>query len=233
MNLLSVESISKAFGEKVLFKEISFGLNEGQKVALIARNGSGKTTLLNILSGKDEPDSGRIVFRKGLTVGYLDQDPQFPPGKTVEEAVFHSEAAIIQAVRKYEHAMETQIGLEEAMAEVDRLGAWEIESSVKLVLSQLGITRLDQSVETLSGGQRKRLALAQVLIDQPDFLILDEPTNHLDIQMIEWLEGYIKGRNLSLLVVTHDRYFVDVNEIKVSIIPTELSPLPGPPNVVD
>jgi len=209
MNLLSVESISKSFGEKILFKEISFGLNEGQKVALIARNGTGKTTLLNILSGKDEPDAGKVVFRKGLTIGYLDQDPQFPPGKTVEEAVFHSEAAIIQAVRKYEHAMETQIGLEEAMSEVDRLGAWEIESTVKLVLSQLGITRLDQSVETLSGGQRKRLALAQVLIDQPDFLILDEPTNHLDIQMIEWLEGYIKGRNLSLLVVTHDRYFLD------------------------
>ncbi|MBX7181503.1 MAG: ABC-F family ATP-binding cassette domain-containing protein [Bacteroidia bacterium] len=209
MNLLSVEGISKAYGEKILFKDINFGLNEGQKVALVARNGSGKTTLLNILSGKDEPDAGNVVFRRGLTIGYLDQDPQFPSGFTVEEAIFHSNAAIIQAVRKYEHAMETQIGLDEAMAEVDRLGAWEVEFTVKQILFQLGITRLNQSVDTLSGGQRKRLALAQVLIDQPDFLILDEPTNHLDIQMIEWLEGYVKGRNLSLLVVTHDRYFLD------------------------
>ncbi len=209
MNLLSVELISKSFGEKNLFSKLSFGVNEGQKVALIARNGSGKTSLLNILAGKDVPDEGRVVFRNELTVGYLDQDPQFPAGKTVEEAVFHSDAAIIQAVRKYEHAMLTNEGLDEAMAEVDRLGAWEIEYTVKQILSQLGISRLDQKVETLSGGQRKRLALAQVLIDQPDFLILDEPTNHLDILMIEWLEGYVKGRNLTLLVVSHDRYFLD------------------------
>lgn len=209
MNVLSVESLSKSYGEKVLFQSISFGLNDGQKIALIARNGSGKTSLLNILAGKDTPDTGRVVYRNGLRIGFLQQDPVFDNNLSVEETLFNSETEVMKVVRRYEHALETGDGLEDAMADMERLQAWDIDQTIKQVLGKLGITRLQQSVSTLSGGQRKRLSLAQVLIDSPDFLILDEPTNHLDIEMIEWLEGFIKGRNYSILVVTHDRYFLD------------------------
>ncbi len=218
MNLLSVENISKSYGIRTLFKDVSFGLEDGDRVALVARNGAGKSTLLNILSGKDQPDTGKVTIRKGLSIGVLQQDPQFDLDKSVIEAVLEGEAEVSKLVREYELLLEqsehdaseaTQTKLHDAMERMTELNAWDHETEVKTLLSKLGFTEVAQKVSTLSGGQKKRLALAQLLIAEPELLILDEPTNHLDIDMIEWLEGYLTSRNLTILLVTHDRYFLD------------------------
>ena len=218
MNLLSVENISKSYGIRTLFKDVSFGLEDGDRVALVARNGAGKSTLLNILSGKDTPDTGKVSVRKNLSIGVLQQEPKFDLDKTVIEAVLEGEAEVSKLVREYEllvelshhdHSEATQAKLHHAMDRMTEMNAWDHETEVKSLLSKLGFTDVTQKVSTLSGGQKKRLALAQLLIAEPELLILDEPTNHLDIDMIEWLEGYLTSRNLTILLVTHDRYFLD------------------------
>lgn len=218
MNYLSAENISKAFGEKVLFEDVNFGVSKGQKVALVARNGAGKTTLLNILAGRETPDSGEVNVRKEIRVGYLDQNPQFPPQKTVLETLFLIDQPESRAVREYERLLvigADQARVQAAAEEIERLKAWDYEARIKQILTRLTITGLNRPVSELSGGQKKRVALAGVLIAEPDFLILDEPTNHLDIEMIEWLEAYLSRQSLTLLLVTHDRYFLDrvCNEI--------------------
>lgn len=218
MNLLSVENISKSYGLKVLFEGITFGLQHGDKVALIARNGAGKSSLLRIISGKDVPDTGIVAMRKDMTVEFLHQDPQFDPQKNILEAVLSSESELIRTVREFEEASEAlsedaseknQSRMQELNEKMDALQAWDLEQRVRTILGKLGFDHFGHKVSTLSGGQIKRLALAQVLVSEPDLLVLDEPTNHLDIDMIEWLEGYISGRELTLLLVTHDRYFLD------------------------
>ena len=206
-----MENLTKSFGDLVLFENISLGLSEGQRVGLIAKNGSGKTTLLNILSGKEGYDSGTISFRRDLRVGYLEQDPQYPEELTVLEACFHHGNSTVELIKEYERCMETEghPGLDEILVRMDHEKAWEYEQKAKQILSQLKIRDFSQHVKYLSGGQLKRVALANTLITEPDLLILDEPTNHLDLDMTEWLEEYLRRNNLSLLMVTHDRYFLD------------------------
>ncbi len=208
---LQVEQLTKSFGELLLFQDIAFGIAEGERVGLIAKNGSGKTTLLNILAGKEGYDAGRITFRNGLTVGYLEQTPYYPAELTVLEACFYHANEVVDAIKAYENCMQTEgnPGLDEILARMDHLQAWDYERKAKQILSQLKIRDYGQTIGQLSGGQLKRVALANVLITKPDLLILDEPTNHLDLDMIEWLEGYLEKENLSLLMVTHDRYFLD------------------------
>lgn len=208
---LQVEGLTKRIGDRILFDNISFGIAEGQKVGLIAKNGTGKSTLLNILSGKDGYEEGSIVYRRDLNVGYLEQTPYYSPELTVIEACFSHGNDVTNLIREYENCMTTpgNPGLDEILDRMEREKAWDYESRAKQILSQLKITDFGQKVETLSGGQLKRVALANVLITEPDLLILDEPTNHLDLEMIEWLEGYLKRSTLSLLMVTHDRYFLD------------------------
>lgn len=217
-NYLSVESVSKSYGVKTLFSDISFGIGQGQKVALVAKNGAGKSSLLRILTGKDAPDAGKVTLRKGITMAFLDQDPRFDETKTVIEILFSTETPVSKAVREYELAMQLQENennavnrqrFEDAAAQMELLKAWDYELKIKQVLSRLGLDFLDKKITQLSGGQKKRVALAQVLIMEPDLLIMDEPTNHLDIEMIEWLEDYLAGRDITLLLVTHDRYFLD------------------------
>lgn len=214
---MQVESLTKSFGERTLFENITFGINEGQRIGLIAANGTGKTTLLNIIAGRMDYDSGDVVFRSGVTVGYLEQDPQFPAGLTVLEACFHGQNEVVQTIAQYEQALTRNdtAALDSLFAKMESLGAWDFEQRAKQILTRLNITDLEQKVETLSGGQLKRVALAAALIVEPDLLILDEPTNHLDLEMTEWLEEYLAGRRMSLLMVTHDRYFLDrvCNEI--------------------
>jgi len=218
MNLLSIENLSKAYGDKQLFSSISFGIEQGQRVALVARNGAGKSTLLRIISGKDIADSGLVTFRNDLRVSFLDQEPEFNSGDTVYRALFHSDNAMQKAISNYEIALEkheenpsaeNQKKLEDAMQQVETHDAWNYETKVKQILSSLNIHHLEQNIDSLSGGELKRLALARVLIEEPQLLIMDEPTNHLDLDMIEWLENYFVRNNVSLLVVTHDRYFLD------------------------
>lgn len=208
---LQIDNLTKSFGDLVLFENISFGVVEGQRMGLIAKNGTGKTTLLNIISGKEGYDSGNVVFRRDLRVGYLEQDPQYPAGLTVLEACFHHGNSTVELIKEYERCMETEghPGLEDLLARMDHEKAWEYEQKAKQILSQLKIRNFDQLVQHLSGGQLKRIALANALITEPDLLILDEPTNHLDLDMTEWLEEYLRRTNLSLLMVTHDRYFLD------------------------
>ena len=208
---LQVDGLTKSFGDLLLFRDISFGIAEGQRIGLIAKNGSGKTTLLNILAGKEGYDEGDIVFRRGLKVGYLEQSPAYPAGLTVLEACFCHGNDTVNLIREYERCMETpgNPGLEDLLSRMDHAGAWDYERRAKQILSQLKIRHFDQPVEQLSGGQLKRVALANVLINTPDLLILDEPTNHLDLDMTEWLEEYLSRSTLSLLMVTHDRYFLD------------------------
>ncbi len=214
---MQIESLTKSFGERVLFENISFGINEGQRIGLIAANGTGKTTLLNIIAGRMDYDSGQVVFRRDLTVGYLEQDPQFPAGLTVLEACFHGQNEVVQAIARYEQALARNdtSAMDKLFARMEALGAWDFEQRAKQILTRLNIADLGQKVETLSGGQLKRVALAAALIVEPDLLILDEPTNHLDMEMTEWLEEYLAGQRMSLLMVTHDRYFLDrvCNEI--------------------
>ena len=208
---LQVENLTKSFGDLVLFDKISFGTAQGQRIGLIAKNGSGKTTLLNILAGKEGYDEGTITFRRDLRVGYLEQAPSYPAGLTVLEACFHHGNSTVELIKEYEECMETpgNPGLEELLGRMEHEKAWDYERKAKQILSQLKIRDFNQKVEHLSGGQLKRVALANVLITEPDLLILDEPTNHLDLDMTEWLEEYLNRGNLSLLMVTHDRYFLD------------------------
>ena len=214
---LQVDELTKSFGDLVLFENISFGVSEGERIGLIAKNGTGKTTLLNILAGKEVYDSGNVVFRRDLRVGYLPQDPQYPGELTVLEACFQSENETVKAIADYERIMasDDHNGLDEVLHRMDSLKAWDYEQRAKQILSQLKIRNFDQKISQLSGGQLKRVALANVLISEPEFIILDEPTNHLDLDMTEWLEEYLNRSRISLLMVTHDRYFLDrvCNEI--------------------
>lgn len=214
---LQVEGLQKSFGDLVLFQNLSFGIAEGQKVGLIAKNGTGKTTLLNILSGKEGKDGGSVIYRNDLRVGYLEQSPLYPPEFSVLEACFSHGNEVTEVIKSYEECMETpgNPGLDHILEEMERTKAWDYEQRAKQILSQLKIHDFDQKIAHLSGGQLKRVALANVLILEPELLILDEPTNHLDLEMVEWLEDYLRRSTLSLLMVTHDRYFLDrvCNEI--------------------
>lgn len=208
---LQVEQLTKSFGDHILFRNIDFGIAEGERIGLIAKNGSGKTTLLNILAGKENYDEGRITFRNGISIGYLEQSPHYPAELTVLEACFFHANEVVEVIKAYEGCMATEdhTGLDEILARMEQLQAWDYERKAKQILSQLKISQYHQPIRELSGGQLKRVALANVLITKPDLLILDEPTNHLDLEMIEWLEGYLEKENLSLLMVTHDRFFLD------------------------
>lgn len=218
MNYLSVENLSKSYGDLDLFEDLNFGLNKGDKTALIANNGAGKTSLLNILSDKEPADTGKIVFRDGLKIAYLEQDPVFDDSLSINELVKGGNSEILGVINEYEKALKNQTEnytsknqkeFEEATSKMDKCNAWDYERRMKQILTLFNITDLDQQIAFLSGGQKKRLALAIVLLDNPDFLILDEPTNHLDINMIEWLEKYLLISSVTLLMVTHDRYFLD------------------------
>ena len=209
MNYLSVENLSKAFSDKLLFENLSFGIEKGDKTALIAENGTGKTTLMRILVGKEEADGGKVVFNGNVRVGYLEQLPTFDPDCTIGDVVAEGHTDIMRVIRKYEDSLVNRVNLEEAMAEMDANQAWDYEMRLKQLLSTFEINDLSQKIGTLSGGQVKRLALALVLLDTPDILFLDEPTNHLDMQMVEWLEDYLSQSNVTLFMVTHDRYFLD------------------------
>ncbi|NDK17445.1 MAG: ABC transporter [Flavobacteriales bacterium CG_4_9_14_0_2_um_filter_35_242] len=218
MNYLSVEAISKSFGDRLLFKDLSFSIHKDQKMAFIAKNGTGKTTILNILVGKDTPDSGEVVFRKGLKIAYLSQENMLNQELTVEESVFDSDNTTLKAIQQYEHALKNphdEEAYQKAFDLMERHQAWDFETQYKQILSKLKLEDLDLKVKNLSGGQQKRLSLAIILINLPDLLILDEPTNHLDLEMIEWLENFFKKEKITLLMVTHDRYFLErvCNEI--------------------
>lgn len=208
---LQVENLTKSFGDLVLFNGISFGIAEGQRIGLIAKNGSGKTTLLNILAGKEGYDEGKITFRRDLRVGYLEQSPKYPEELTVLEACFYHGNSTVELIKEYERCMETpgNPGMDELLVRMEHEKAWDYERRAKQILSQLKIRNFSQKIGHLSGGQLKRVALANILITEPDLLILDEPTNHLDLDMTEWLEEYLNRGSLSLLMVTHDRYFLD------------------------
>lgn len=208
---LQVDNLTKSFGDLVLFEDISFGIAEGQRIGLIAKNGTGKTTLLNILSAKESYDSGSIVFRRDLKVAYLEQDPHYPDDITVLEACFRSGTEVTEVIAEYERVMASgnHDKLDDILQRMDMLKAWDYEQRAKQILSQLKINNFDQKISQLSGGQLKRVALANVLITEPELIILDEPTNHLDLDMTEWLEEYLQRSRLSLLMVTHDRYFLD------------------------
>ena len=219
MNYLSVENISKSYGTRTLFTNISFGISEGQKVALVAKNGTGKTSILRILSGEDKSDTGIVSYRKGLKVGYLSQDPQLTNGKSILDNVLSAENPMTLAIRKYEEALENpndSKAYQKAFDQMDQLQAWDYEAQVKQILGKLGLQENHELVDHLSGGQKKRVALAKTLIAKPELLILDEPTNHLDVEMIEWLEEYLSQNSITLFMVTHDRYFLEVILISIS-----------------
>ena len=214
---LQVDNISKYWGELTLFEGISFSVSEGQKVAMIAKNGAGKSTLMDIIAGLETPDSGKLTLMNQTSIGYLRQNPDLNPEDTVLEAAFNAPGELIQAVKNYEKALENHDPklLDHAIERMNVLNAWDFELRIKQILTQLKITNTDQQIKFLSGGQKKRVALAHILINEPDFLILDEPTNHLDLEMIEWLEKYLEKAKCTLFMVTHDRYFLDrvCNEI--------------------
>lgn len=218
MNFLSVDRISKNLGERILFQDLSFGLSKGDKVALIANNGTGKTSLLNILTGQDSPDNGNLAIREGVSIGYLKQQPDFDPELSIHQLIKGANSEVLTAIREYElalhqfsdhHSEENERVLNDANKVMDEMQAWDYERRLTQILGKFNIYDLEQRVGSMSGGQKKRLALALVLLDEPDLLILDEPTNHLDIEMIEWLEKYLSQQNVTLLMVTHDRYFLD------------------------
>ncbi|WP_179346216.1 ABC-F family ATP-binding cassette domain-containing protein [Winogradskyella ursingii] len=218
MNYLNVENISKSYGELVLFKDLSFSIHKDQKIAFVAKNGSGKTSILNILAGKESPDDGQIVIRNGIRLAFLDQEPDLDNKLTVEETIFASDIPILKTIENYEKALknpEDAEAYQKAFEAMDRNNAWEFETQYQQTLFQLKLDNLSAEVSTLSGGQKKRLALAQALLSKPDILILDEPTNHLDLEMIEWLEDYFAKTQQTLFMVTHDRYFLErvCNEI--------------------
>jgi len=211
ISYLQVENLTKSFGDNLLFENISFGIADNQRMALIAKNGTGKTTLLNILADKEDYDSGTISFKRDLRISYLDQDPDFPKELSVLDACLKTDSEVVRTIAQYEHCMLSadQEGLDEILANMDLHKAWDYEQRITQILGKLKITNLDQLIGELSGGQLKRVALANVLIGEPDLLILDEPTNHLDLEMVEWLEDFLKRSNMALLMVTHDRYFLD------------------------
>ena len=218
MNLLSVEGISKSYGEKVIFTPISFGINQGQKIALIAKNGSGKTSILNIIAGQDTPDQGNVVIRKGTRVAYLAQEPNLDPKLTVEQSILQADNPILKIIAEYDKSLENpedQEAYQKAFEAMDQSQAWDFDTQYKKILSKLKLDDLNASVGSLSGGQKKRIALCNALLIQPELLILDEPTNHIDLEMIEWLESYFAKEKITLLMVTHDRYFLErvCNEI--------------------
>ena len=218
MNLLSVEGISKSYGEKVIFDSISFGVNQGQKIALIAKNGCGKSSILNIIAGEDTPDTGKVVFRKGVRVSYLAQEPKLNPELTVEESILQADNPILSIIADYDLALKNpddQEAYQKAFEAMDQSQAWDFETQYKKILFKLKLNDLKAKVKSLSGGQRKRIALCNALLKQPELLILDEPTNHIDLEMIEWLEKYFSKEKITLLMVTHDRYFLErvCNEI--------------------
>lgn len=220
MNYLTAENLSKRYGDKILFQNFDISINKGQKIGLIARNGTGKSTLLHILAGQDSSDLGGMVrIHRDVRVGFLPQSPQFNPNETVLEAVVNTDNPILDVLRRYEAALlkqetggnspENQKNLDKAMEQVQALNAWDFEARIKEMLSRLGIKNLNQTMGNMSGGEQKRVALAAVLLKNPDLLIMDEPTNHLDLSMIEWLEEYLAKPSLTLFIVTHDRYFLD------------------------
>ncbi len=211
MNYLSAENISRNLGERWVFKNLFFGLQKGEKVALIGKNGTGKTTLMESIMGMQSPDEGKITIRKGIRVGYLPQNPIFEENERVLNYLFSDDLPSAVAIKAYEKAMLSgdPQELEDSFALMESNNAWDYEARAKQIISRLGIPDGDQQVSTLSGGQKKRLSLAKLLIESPDIMILDEPTNHLDIETIEWLEGILSGPNVTVLVVSHDRYFLD------------------------
>ena len=218
MNLLSIEGVGKTFQDKAIFENISFGINQGQKIALIAKNGSGKTTLLKVIAGEITPDQGKVNQRKELRISFLAQEPSLNPQLTVEECILQSENEILQVIQRYEMALlhpEEEEEYQAAFEAMDQHQAWDFETQYKQILFKLKLDQLEAKVGSLSGGQQKRIALCIALLEKPDLLILDEPTNHLDLEMIEWLEAYFAKEKFTLLMVTHDRYFLErvCNEI--------------------
>ena len=218
MNYLSVENISKSYGERILFQKLFFGLSKGDKMALIANNGTGKSSMLKIIAGKDVSESGKITLRNGIRIGYLEQDPKFNEAFTIKEFLDNSNSEIMQIIKGYDKALELQTNdfndatsqrFQEASLLMDKANAWNFNKELNQILSRFKIDDLNQNLKDLSGGQRKRLSLATLIMDAPELLLLDEPTNHLDIEMIEWLEDYLKTQNITLLIITHDRYFLD------------------------
>ena len=209
---MTIENATKTYGEKVLFENISLQISKGQKIALVAKNGTGKSTLLRVIAGleQSEGEQASLLLRRGIRIGYLVQEPEFGEGATVIDAVLESDNPMVQVVKQYELAL-LGVGepLETVLAKMDDLKAWDVEAKIKEVLTKLKISNFDRPVKMLSGGQKKRLALAKIIIEEPEFLLLDEPTNHLDLDMIEWLETYFQQPNLTLFMVTHDRYFLE------------------------
>ena len=218
MNYISVENISKAYGDRTLFSNLSFGIHKNQKVAFVAKNGTGKTSILNIIAGLDTPDEGQVIQRKDIQIAYLSQNQIFDDSLSVEQTIFATENRILPIIKQYEKALENpedSDNYQKAFDLMDQHNAWDFETQYKLVLSKLKLNDLSMKVAKLSGGQKKRLSLAILLINKPDLIILDEPTNHLDLEMIEWLEEYFKKEKITLFMVTHDRYFLErvCNEI--------------------
>lgn len=218
MNYLSVENIAKSFGERTLFENISFGINKDQKIAFVAKNGTGKTSILKIITGEDMPDTGQVVVRKDIKMAFLPQEPNLNPELTIEESIFASDNEVLKVIEQYEKALENpddEEAYQKAFERMDLHNAWDFETQYKQILFKLKLEDLKLKVSSLSGGQKKRLALAIILINKPDLLILDEPTNHLDLEMIEWLENYFARENMTLFMVTHDRFFLErvCNEI--------------------
>ena len=218
LNYVTVENIAKSYGEHLLFEKVSFSIHKDQKIAFVAKNGTGKTSILNILSGKDAADTGQVIFRNGLKTSFLSQEPQLNPDLTIEETIFASDSPILKVINNYREALhypEDIKAYQQAFDDMDRLQAWDFETLYTQILYKLNLQNLDQKVSQLSGGQKKRLALANVLINKPELLILDEPTNHLDLEMIEWLERFFAKEKMTIFMVTHDRYFLErvCNEI--------------------
>jgi ATP-binding cassette subfamily F protein uup len=217
MNYLSVENLGKNYGERILFESLTFGLSQGDKMALIANNGTGKSSLLKIIASEDIADEGSVTLRKGIRTGYLEQEPNFDNSLTIDELLKQSQTNTNQLIQEYEQALEdfsndsilNNRTLEDLTAKMDNANAWDYERRIKQILSKFNINNLSQKVGALSGGQKKRLSLALLLLDEPELLLLDEPTNHLDVDMIEWLEKYLQQQKITLLMVTHDRYFLD------------------------
>lgn len=211
MNYLQTNNLSKSYGDRILFTDLNISIDHGDKAALIARNGKGKSTLMRILAGEEYPDSGKVIFRNDIKVGFLSQDPPFDPNKTIWECIFESDTEVTKIIHAYEQAIESgnNADLDFILAEMDRLNAWDFESRIKTILGKLKIYELERKTGTLSGGQKKRVALAKLLVENPDVYLLDEPTNHLDIDMVEWLEEELNTGKKTVFLITHDRYFLD------------------------